>query len=137
MLTVGLEREATAVVTPADSATLVSPLVPDVYASARMIAFVEGTCAALMAEHLQPGETSVGVGFQFSHEAATPIGMSVRVRVRLAEVDRRRCVFEVEGYDAADRITVGRHERFVVDREKFMARVRRKEQGIARPGQEG
>jgi fluoroacetyl-CoA thioesterase len=137
VLTIGLTREATTVATPADSATLVSPLVPDVYASARMIAFIEGTCAALMAEHLDPGETSVGVAFQFSHEAATPIGMTVRVRVRLAEIDRRRCVFEVEGHDATDRITVGRHERFIVDREKFMARVRAKEQGVARPGREG
>ncbi|MCC6847482.1 MAG: thioesterase [Deltaproteobacteria bacterium] len=126
MLTVGLTREATVRTTPADSATLVSPLVPDVYASARMIAFAEATCAALMAEHVGPGETSVGVGFQFTHEAATPIGMTVRVRVRLAELDRRRCVFEVEAHDAADRIAIGRHERFVVDREKFMARVRAK-----------
>lgn len=132
MLTVGLTREATCGTTPADSATVVSPLVPDVYASARMIAFVEATCAALMAEHLGPGETSVGVGFQLTHEAATPIGMPVRVRVRLSEIDRRRCVFEIEGHDAVDRITVGRHERFVVDREKFMARVRAK--AAASPG---
>lgn len=137
MLTVGLVRDATTVVTPADSATLVSPLVPDVYASARMIAFIEATCTALLAEHLAPGETSVGIGFQFSHEAATPIGMTVRVRVRLIEIDRRRCVFEVEGHDAAERITVGRHERFVVDREAFMARVRAKGQGVASTGQEG
>jgi len=126
VLTVGLTREATMVTAPADSATVVSPLVPDVFASARMIAFAEAICAALMAEHAGPGETSVGVGFQFTHEAATPIGMRVRVRVRLAELDRRRCVFEVEGHDQADRITVGRHERVVVDREKFMARVRAK-----------
>jgi fluoroacetyl-CoA thioesterase len=126
MLSVGLTREATTIATPADSAALVAPLLPDVYASARMIAFVEATCAALMAEHLGPGETSVGVGFQFAHEAATPIGMTVRVRVRLAEIDRRRFVFEVEGHDAVDRITVGKHERFVVDRDKFMDRVRAK-----------
>lgn len=133
-LAVGLEGSATTIVTPADSATMVSPLVPDVYASTRMIGFAESTCAALMAEHLGPGETSVGVGFQFSHEAATPIGMEVRLTVRLVEVDRRRCVFEIEGQDAADRITVGRHERFVVDREKFMARVRAKEQATAERG---
>src|SRR5512147_2162635 len=119
MLTVGLVREASMVVTAADSATLVSPLVPDVLASARMIGFIEATCTELLAEHLGPGETSVGTSFHFSHEAATPIGMTVRVRVRLAEIDRRRYVFEVEGHDAADRITVGRHERFVVEREAF------------------
>jgi fluoroacetyl-CoA thioesterase len=131
VLSVGLTREATTVATPADSATLVSPLVPDVYASARMIAFVEQTCAALMAEHLGPGETSVGVGLQFTHEAATPIGMTVRVRVRLSEIDRRRCVFEVEGHDAVDRFTLGRHERFVVDRDAFMARLRSKAAGAS------
>ncbi len=124
MLTIGLTRDATTTVTAADSAALVSPLVPDVYASARMIGFAEATCAALMAEHLEPGQTSVGVAFQFTHEAATPIGMPVRVR--LVEIDRRRCVFEIEGRDAVDRITVGRHERMVVDREKFLARVRAK-----------
>jgi len=129
VLTVGLTREATTVVTPDESATRVSPLVPDVYASTQMVAFVERLCAELMAEHLASGETSVGVGFQLSHEAATPIGMAVRMRVRLAEIDRRRCVFEIEGHDAVDRITVGRHERFVVDRGKFMARVRDKAAG--------
>jgi fluoroacetyl-CoA thioesterase len=137
VLTVGVVREATTVVSPADSATLVSPLVPDVYASARMIGFIEATCAALMAEHLGPGETSVGVAFQFSHDAATPIGMAVRVRVELVEVDRRRCVFAVEGHDAVDRITVGRHERFVVDREKFLARVQAKSRAVADPAAEG
>ncbi len=124
MLTVGLTREATTTVTDADSATLVSPLVPDVYASGRMIGFAEATCAALMAEHLAPGETSVGISFHFTHEAATPIGMTVRVQVRLVEIDRRRCVFEIEAHDAVDRIARGRHERMVVNREKFLARVR-------------
>lgn len=137
MLTVGLTREATAVTTPADSATLVSPLVPDVYASARMIGFIEATCAALMAEHLGPDETSVGVRFELSHEAATPIGMTVHVVVRLVEIDRRRCVFAVEGRDAVDRITTGRHERFVVDRAKFLARVRDKALHIANGRAEG
>jgi fluoroacetyl-CoA thioesterase len=137
VLTVGLVREATAVVTPADSATLVTPFVPDVYASARMIAFVEDTCARLMAEHLGPEDTSVGVGFELTHEAATPIGMQVRVRVRVAELDRRRCVFEVEGHDAVDRITTGRHTRFVVDRATFMTRVRAKGEGVAPRGREG
>ena len=125
-LTVGLTHEATITVTPADSATLVSPLVPDVYASARMIGLAEATCAALMAAHLGPDETSVGVSFQFNHEAATPIGMTVRIAVRLVEIDRRRCVFEIEGHDAVERIAVGRHERFVVERAKFLARVRAK-----------
>src|SRR5687767_11164976 len=111
MLTVGLTREATTTVTSDDSAARVTPLVPDVYASANLIGFIEATCAALMAEHLEAEQASVGVEFHFTHEAATPIGMSVRVQVRLVEIDRRRCVFEVEGHDAVERIITGRHER--------------------------
>ena len=125
------------VVMPADSAMLVSPLVPDVYASARMIGFIEATCAALVAEHLGPDETTVGVGFHFTHEAATPIGARVHVSVRLVEIDRRRCVFEAEGHDAVDRITIGRHERFVVDRQKFERRVQEKAARIATGAAEG
>lgn len=131
MLTAGLTRTAEMTVAPSDSAALVFPLVPAVFASARMIAFAEATCAALMAEHLAPGETSVGVGFQFTHEAATPIGMTVRAEVTLVEVDRRKCVFEVTVHDAVDRITTGRHERFVVDHARFMERVDVKSRGAA------
>lgn len=126
MLTVGLEKTATRVVTDDDSASRVSPLVPPVFASARMIAFAEVTCAELMAEHLDPAQTSVGTGFQFTHEAATPIGMKVTMRVRLVELDKRKCVFEIEASDQVDRISVGRHERFVVDRAKFDARLAEK-----------
>src|ERR1700752_2558842 len=113
MLAVGLKREARMTAGPSDSATVVSPVVPDVFASARMIGFAEATCIALMAEHLAAGETSVGVGFEFTHEAATPIGMEVRVVVHVVEVDRRRCVFDIEIYDAVDRISKGHHERFI------------------------
>src|SRR4051812_8801587 len=86
LLTIGTTREASHMVTADDSATLVSPLVPDVYASARLIGFAEATCAALMAEHLDGSETSVGSAFQFVHEAATPIGMIVRVSVTVIEI---------------------------------------------------
>ena len=123
MLTVGLRREAVQATAEDDSAMRVSPLVPDVYASTRLIGLAEATCAVLMAEHLAAGETSVGTSFQFTHDAPTPIGMAVRMTVRLVEIDRRRCVFEIEAHDDVERIAAGRHERFVVDRAKFMARV--------------
>ena len=126
MLTVGLTRQAVRTVTEDDAASRVSPLVPSVYASARMIAFAETVCAELMAEHLAPTQTSVGTGFQFTHEAPTPIGMNVTMKVRLAELDRRKCVFTIEAFDEVDRITTGRHERFVIDRDKFLARVEQK-----------
>lgn len=126
MLTPGLTREETRLVTEEDSAARVSPRVPPVFASARMIGFAEVVCAELMAEHLAPGETSVGVGFQFKHEAATPIGMRVTMKVTLLEAQGRMCTFEVEGRDEQDRICTGRHERAIILQEKFLARLAQK-----------
>lgn len=126
MLEVGLKLEETRVVAEEDSAARVSPRVPPVYASARMIGFAEVVCADLMAPHLAPGETSVGVGFQFTHEAATPIGMKVTMRATLSAMENKKYVFEIEGRDEADRICVGRHERAVIKQDKFMARLAEK-----------
>jgi fluoroacetyl-CoA thioesterase len=126
MLSVGLEREATTLVTDADSAKRVSALVPDVYASTRLIGFVEAVATELLAEHLPARETSVGTGFSLRHEAPTPIGMKVRVRVRLVEVDGRRHVFECEAHDEIECILRGTHERAVIDRERFSRRVEEK-----------
>jgi predicted thioesterase len=41
----------------------------------------------------------------------------------LVEVDRRRLVFRVKAYDEAGPIGEGTHERFVIDTEKFMAKI--------------
>ena len=83
-----------------------------------------------MSEHLEPGQTSVGTGFDLKHESATPIGMKVRVRAQLIEIERRKCVFEIEAHDEVERIAVGRHERFVVDRAKFVERLNQKAQKL-------
>jgi len=126
VLEVGTKLEMTHVVTEEDSAARISPRVPPVYASARMIGFAEVVCAELMAPHLAPGETSVGTAFQFTHEAATPIGMKVTVRATLVALEGRKHVFEIEGRDQADRICTGRHERAVIKQEKFLERLREK-----------
>jgi fluoroacetyl-CoA thioesterase len=125
-----MTRQATHVVAEEDSAARISPLVPAVYASPRMIAFAEQVCAELMAEHLAAGETSVGTGFQFTHEAATPIGMRVTMSATVVEVAGRKHVFEVEGRDEVERICVGRHERFVVNAPKFLARLAEKQKKV-------
>ena len=44
---------------------------------------------------------------------------------------------DVASDDAVDRLTSGRHERFVVERAKFTERVQRKAAGVASAGQGG
>ena len=49
--------------------------------------------------------------------------MEVTATVELVEVAGRRLVFAVEAHDGVDLISKGRHERFIIIKEKFDAKV--------------
>ncbi|MGH6940161.1 thioesterase family protein [Hypericibacter sp.] len=99
---------------------------PPVFATAFMVGFVEETCVAALEPHLEPGQRTVGTRVDLSHEAATPIGMTVTVDIELVEVDGKRLRFKVEARDDKDVIGRGHHERFIIDEAKFMARLETK-----------
>ena len=99
-------------------------VMPEVFATGFMVGFLEWSCIKALKPHLDwPEEQSVGTHIDVSHEAATPPGLEVTAKVELIEVDGRRLVFSVEAHDGIDLISRGRHERFIIDKEKFDARV--------------
>ncbi len=57
------------------------------------------------------------------HLAPTPVGMHVRARAELLEVEGRRLVFHVEAWDEVERIGEAVHERFIVDEVRFPAKA--------------
>jgi len=100
---------------------------PEVFATGFLVGFLEWACIRAINPHLDwPEEQTVGTHIDISHEAATPPGLEVTATVELTEVDGRRLVFAVEAYDGVDVISRGRHERFVIDKQKFDARVNEK-----------
>jgi predicted thioesterase len=94
-----------------------------VYATPRMVSDVEYTCRDFLLEHLDPGEDSVGAHVSIDHLAATPLGMTVSIDVRIAEVDRRKVTFEFSVRDPVEECGRGRHVRFVVDSAKTRERL--------------
>jgi len=100
---------------------------PDVFATGYMVGLLEWCCLELVKPYLDwPREQTVGTHVDFSHTAATPPGFTVTVRARLDEVDGRRLVFSVSAHDGVDTISTGRHERYVIDKAKFDARLAQK-----------
>jgi fluoroacetyl-CoA thioesterase len=100
---------------------------PEVFATGFLVGLVEWTCIQLVNPHLDwPREQTVGTRVELSHDAPTPPGFEVGVRVRLAEVDGRRLVFDVSASDGPDAICAGRHERMVIDAGRFAARLAKK-----------
>lgn len=97
---------------------------PEVFATGFLVGFLEWACIKAINPHLDwPQEQTLGTHIDVSHEAATPPGLEVTATVELIEVDGRRLVFAVEAHDGVDLISRGRHERFVINREKFDARI--------------
>jgi fluoroacetyl-CoA thioesterase len=99
---------------------------PPVFATAYMVAFIEFACVEFLKRYLDDGEGSVGTHVDVSHTAATPIGMEVTAEVELVAVEGRKLRFQVTCRDEADEIGKGFHERFIIDRAKFMNRVEAK-----------
>lgn len=99
---------------------------PAVFATGFMVGLMEWTCVQLLASHLEPGEGSLGTHVDVSHLAATPPGHEVTVDVEVTEVDGRRVWFNVSAHDGDDLIGKGRHQRAVVNWDKFNARVAEK-----------
>jgi fluoroacetyl-CoA thioesterase len=89
-----------------------------------MVGFLEWACIKCINPHIDwPNEQTVGTHVNVSHEAATPPGFEVTATVELLEVDGRKLVFSVEAHDGIDVISRGRHERFVINKEKFDAKL--------------
>ncbi len=86
-----------------------------VYATPMLVRDIEVACRNLLLQHLDAGEDSVGTRVEIDHLGATLLGMTVSITVRLAELNGRAAVFEVEGRDAVEPIVRGRHGRFIVD----------------------
>jgi fluoroacetyl-CoA thioesterase len=97
---------------------------PQVFATGFLVGFLEWACILAIKPHLDwPEELTLGTDIDVSHEAATPPGLEVTATVELLAIEGKKLTFAVEAHDGVDRIAKGRHERVVVIREKFEARV--------------
>jgi fluoroacetyl-CoA thioesterase len=129
----GLEHELSFTVTDNKTVPALYPELPSfvdmpsVFATGFMVGLLEWACLELVKPYLDwPRQQTVGTHVDFSHTAATPPGFIVTVKARLEEVDGKRLVFSVSAHDGMDMISAGRHERIIIDANKFTSRVAEK-----------
>ncbi|MCU7801015.1 MAG: thioesterase family protein [gamma proteobacterium symbiont of Lucinoma myriamae] len=97
---------------------------PEVLATGFLVGFLEWACIKAIKPHLDwPEEQSLGTHINVSHEAASPPGFKLRAVVELLKVEGRRLVFSVEAYDNNDLISKGEHERFIINKDQFDAKM--------------
>lgn len=103
---------------------------PEVFATGFMVGFLEWACIKCINPHIDwPRDQTVGTHIDVSHLAATPPGLVVTAKVELIQVDGRRLVFQVEANDGVDVISKGKHERYIINKSKFDAKVAEKIRG--------
>ncbi len=126
MLTAGIKGREETIVSEANSAKTMGSGTLNVFATPAMTALMEETAWKSVAPYLEEGCGTVGTLLNITHDAPTPFGMKVWCESELVEVDGRRLVFQVTAYDEKGKIGGGRHERFIIQNEKFQAKADKK-----------
>lgn len=126
MIEVGIKGKQELIADIKHSASVIGSGNLELFSTPSMIALMENTAASSIAGYLDEAEGSVGTALNIRHLAATPLGMKVCCESELIEVDRKRLIFEVKAFDERGLIGEGTHERFIVNNDKFMAKVNSK-----------
>jgi len=98
-----------------------------VLATPIIVAWAEEAARSLASANLEPGQGTVGTLVTIRHLAATPVGMAVRIKATLREIDGRRLLFDLEARDDKEKIAEGQNERIVVSLAKFRERLAQKQ----------
>lgn len=105
-------------------------VMPKVLATGFMVGLFEWACIQAVNPHIDwPDEQTVGIDVKLNHVAATPPGLTVTVKGRLEEVEGRQLSFSLVADDGVDTISEGTHDRFVINAEKFNAKMAAKAAG--------
>jgi len=126
MLELGIKGTQSVVVSENNSAKTMGSGTLNVFATPAMIALMEKTAWTSISSYLEEGQGTVGIKLDVTHDAPTPLGMTITCESELVEIDGRRLVFEVTASDGKDVIGKGHHERFVVWDEKFQRKANEK-----------
>ena len=122
MLEKGLSARSAATVAAGNTAAAMGSGDLAVFATPAMVALMEN--AAMTAGELPEGATTVGSEMNVTHIKPSGLGAEITATAVLAEVEGRKLTFNVGARDAEGLIGEGIHVRYIVDREKFMAKVK-------------
>ena len=123
MLEKGLKHQSVMVVNEGNTAEFIGSGDMAVLATPAMVALMENAAMMAVALHLGEGETTVGSMISTTHLKPSKVGRSISAIAELTEVEGRKLVFKISAYDGETLIGEGDHVRFVVNREKFLAKL--------------
>lgn len=124
---IGLNASASETVLYTNIASALGSGSLNVYATPAMIALMEKAACNALAPYLETTSSSVGISMSVTHDSATLPGQIVTAIAELVGIDGRKLTFNVKAQDGYGIIGKGTHERFIVDRENFIAKLKNRE----------
>lgn len=94
-----------------------------VFATPAMVALMENAAMNAVAEALPEGSTTVGAEMNVTHIKPSALEAEITATAVLTEIEGRKLTFNVGARDAGGMIGEGVHVRYIVDREKFLAKL--------------
>ena len=123
-LTVGIKGHDEVVVDMSNVASAVGSGALDVFSTPSMIACMERAALSSVMPYMDEGFSTVGIGLEVQHLAATPLGETVRTESELIEVVKGRFLtFDIKSYCGDQLVGTCIHKRCVVDINKFMEKA--------------
>lgn len=123
MLEKGLQHTSRTIVSAANSARTMGSGDLEVFATPSMVALMENAAMLAVAAELPEGSTTVGAQMNTSHIKPSPMGEEITATATLEEAEGRKLTFKVVAHDSKGVIGEGTHIRFIVDKEKFLAKI--------------
>lgn len=130
MLAPGLTGRATFKIEPRHLASEVGSGDTHVLATPMLIAGMEEAAVNAVRDVLEPGMTTVGTHVNVYHKMASVLEMTVFFEARLEKIspDGKGLEFLLRAWDERGEIAEGRHERVIVDRDKFEQKAQARKQ---------
>lgn len=125
-LSLGIIGQATTVVNEQNTAIAMKSGTLPVFATPAMVALMEEASCEVIANYLEEGEGTVGIKMNVDHIAPTGLNDTVRATATLTQIEGRKLIFSVEVRDNQKIIGKGIHERFIINNEKFMQKLKSK-----------
>ena len=124
MLEKGAAAQSRTTVCEANTAAAMGSGDMPVFATPAMVALMENAAMLAVAPGLPEGAATVGAEMNVSHIKPSGLGAEIVASAVATAVGGRKITFNVGARDAEGMIGEGTHVRFIVDRERFLAKLK-------------